>query len=214
MYPTKILIFALALSLIGCTGKTETVEVKNDAGVVTEVYTRNKKDFGKEGTYKAYDDQGKLMEEANYKADKLDGTRTLYYENGAVQSTENYKDGEFAGEFISYDTAGNKSLVGNYVNNEMTGEWQRFYPNGQLMEKVMFEGNEENGPFIEYYADGKLKAEGTYKGGDQENGELLLYDKNGELERKMNCDLGRCVTTWRSEALIKREAEEEKESKM
>lgn len=214
MYQFTCLLLVLFL-LTGCSSKTETVEVKNDAGVVTEVYTRNKKDFSKEGVYKAYDSEGKITEEAIYKNNELDGVRKLYFESGALRSTETYRNGMFEGEFVSYDTAGNKSLVGKYVNNEMTGEWQRFYANGQLMEKVMFADNEENGPFIEYYENGKLKAEGKYKGGDQENGELLLYNENGELERKMDCDLGRCVTTWRSEALIQKEKEEkENESKM
>lgn len=99
-------------------------------------------------------------------------------------------------------------MESNYVKNEMIGKSRRFYKNGQLEEEVTFSNSNENGPFVEYYENGNLKAEGSYKGGDMEDGELKLYDENGVLERKMDCVVGRCTTIWRSEALIEKEAKE------
>lgn len=203
----KLIFLFLIIGCISCSN-TETIEVKNDAGIVTEIYERNKKDFAKEGLYKAFDANGKLMEEAMYKNDTLEGQRKFYYENGNIQAEEIYVNGVFDGEWKGYYKDGKPELQGNYVKNKMVGTWKRFYSEGQLMEEVTFADNNENGPFTEYYANGNLKAEGSYLGGDNENGELKLYNEAGELERKMNCESGRCNTTWRSEALIKKEAEE------
>ncbi len=197
----------LAILLVGCSN-LETIEVKNDAGAIIEVYTRNKKDFAKEGIYKAYDDDGRLTEEAMYQNDTLHGLRRIFFENGNLGAEEIYANGLLEGVYKAYYEDGKQELEGNYVKNEMVGVWKRFYPAGQLMEEVMFSDNNENGPFIEYYENGKLKAEGQYKDGDNEDGELKLYDEMGQLERKMNCTIGRCVTTWRSEALIEKEAQE------
>ena len=197
----------LAILLAGCSNM-ETIEVKNDAGVVVEVYTRNKKDFAKEGIYKAYDDEGRLTEEAMYQNDTLNGLRKIFFENGNVEAEENYTNGIFNGTYKGFYENSKTELEGNYVKNEMVGVWKRFYPTGQLMEEVMFSANNENGPFVEYHENGKLKAEGNYKDGDNEDGELKLYDEMGVLERKMNCAVGRCVTTWRSETLIEKEAQE------
>ncbi len=202
----SILLFFVIL-LTSCSN-TETIEVKNDSGLIIEAYTRNKKDFAKEGIYKAYDDSGKLTEEAVYQNDTLNGLRKIFFENGNVAGEETYSNGIFDGTFKGFYEDGKPELEGNYVKNEMVGVWKRFYPTGQLMEEVMFAANNENGPFIEFYENGKLKAEGTYLNGDSEHGPLKLYDEEGVLERKMDCDKGRCVTTWRSEALIKKEAQE------
>jgi len=201
-------IFLFFVIILTSCGKLETVEVKNEAGAIVESYTRNKKDFAKEGVYKAYDDDGRLIEEAFYKNDTLNGIRKIFFENGNVEAEEIYVNGVFDGVYKGFYNSGKPELEGNYVKNEMVGTWKRFYPTGQLMEEVTFSKNNENGPFVEYYENGKLKAEGNYKDGDNEEGELKLYDEMGVLERKMECTAGRCITTWRSEALIEKEAAE------
>lgn len=201
-------IFLFFTVLLASCSNTETIEVKNDNGVVIESYTRNKKDFAKEGLYKAYDDKGKLTEEAAYSNDTLNGLRKIFFESGNIKTEEIYVGGIFDGVYKVFYEDGKTELEGNYVKNEMEGVWKRFYPTGQLMEEVLFSGNDENGPFVEYHENGKFKAEGTYKNGDNEDGELKLYNEMGVLERKMNCTTGRCVTTWRSEALIEKEAQE------
>ena len=46
------------------------------------------------------------------------------------------------------------------------------------------------------------KAEGTYIDGDNEQGELKLYDEQGELEKIMQCERGICHTTWKKEMSV------------
>jgi len=83
-------------------------------------------------------------------------------------------------------------------------KWKRYYDSGELMEIVNFVENEENGPFVEYYKNGNKKATGNYLDGDNEHGELELFDEQGELIKKMNCNKGICRTSWTKEADTKK----------
>ncbi|MEZ4948958.1 MAG: toxin-antitoxin system YwqK family antitoxin [Saprospiraceae bacterium] len=196
----KIIVFLFILGFLSCSDEYETVEVKHENGTIAEQYTRRKVDFAKEGVYKKFDDQGNLLEEANYSNDTLDGLRVIYFANGKHQVEEHYVKGQFEGPFKSFHEDGNLKLEGVYENNKMTGPWKAYYENGQLKEIVQFEANQENGPFIEYYENGNLKAKGSYLEGDHEHGELELYDESGVLVRKMMCDKGICRTTWEKDS--------------
>lgn len=177
----------------------ELVENTDEEGVLKEQYTVNSKTQTKEGSYKSYDSDGKLIEEAAYKNGALDGERRLYYADGSVQSIETFEAGQHNGRFLNFHENGKVQLQGDYLNGNMEGEWRGYYNNGQLKEVVPFLNNNENGTFVEYHENGNLKAEGTYLNGDNENGELKLYDENGELERIMQCKNGVCETTWTAE---------------
>ncbi|MFN7119390.1 MAG: toxin-antitoxin system YwqK family antitoxin [Saprospiraceae bacterium] len=188
----------MALTLASCKPKTETVETKDEAGNTIR-YERRLNDYAKEGTYLKLNPNGKKLEEAQYKNDTLNGWRILYSENGDTSVAESYKNGAFDGAYRVFHENGKLKLVGQYANNEMMGVWKGYYDNGALKEEVHFEKNQENGPFVEYHPNGKLKAEGTYLNGDFEHGELKLYNENGELVRRMNCDKGVCKTVWSAE---------------
>jgi antitoxin component YwqK of YwqJK toxin-antitoxin module len=194
----------ILLALIGlaaeCGSNLQLVEDKDEEGKVTAQYTIDPKTEQKEGMYKSYDTGGKIIEEAVYKKDQLDGERKVYYEDGSVQSIETFVADEHNGRFLSFYDNGKVELQGDFIDGKMEGEWRSYYRNGQLKEIVPFVNNNENGAFIEYHQNGKLKAEGTYLDGDNENGELKLYDENGQLERIMQCNKGVCKTTWTSEA--------------
>ncbi len=191
------------LLLFFCTAcsSVETIEVKNDAGILTERFTQNKKTKQKEGKRTQYFENGTVMEEAIYQKNILHGERKIYYENGQVQILEQYKEGNFDGAYQAFYNNGQLELEGNYINGSMSGLWTRFYETGEKMEVVTFEENEENGPFTEYHINGQLKAKGAYKDGDNEHGELQLFNEHGQLIKKMNCEIGRCKTTWVKEAI-------------
>ena len=193
-------IFLLSiLAITACNNRLETVNTQDEYGY-TEVYQRDKEDYGKEGVYERYNEKNIKVEEAVYHNDTLSGYRILYYENGDTQIVENYVAGHFDGAFQAYYENGQLEIDGTYADNTMDGPWKRYYKNGQLMEIVTFRNNEENGPFTEYHRNGKLKAEGSYLNGDNEHGELKLYDESGELIRKMNCENGICRTIWSRES--------------
>ena len=186
----------LLFFLFTACSSVETIEIKDDSGVLTERFTQNKKTKQKEGKRIQYFENGKVMEEAHYQKDILHGERKIYYTSGQIQFIEKYKEGDFEGLYQAYYDNGQLELEGTYTNNSMNGPWTRFYETGEKMEVVTFENNEENGSFIEYHINGQLKAKGDYLDGDNEHGPLELFDETGQLIKKMNCDKGRCRTTW------------------
>ena len=194
----KIIICLMMFSLSACKSNLEKVELKEEDGSRVE-YTRKKDTYAKQGLLIRYYPEGGKFEEAHYSNDQLDGKRTIYFSSGKLQIIEHYKAGAFEGPYQLFHENGQVQLEGNYVNNTMSGEWKGYYETGQLKEIVNFENNEENGPFIEYHENGNLKAEGTYLDGDNEHGELKLYDKSGALEKTMDCVKGVCRTSWTRE---------------
>ena len=180
--------------LLGACKRTETVE--SEASGLLEKYSVDKKTRVKKGPYQKFETDGTLVETATYVNDALDGVRTIYFASGEPEIVEKYEAGILAGPYLSYYDNNQLEIEGQYHAGVMEGEWHRYYRSGQLMETVQFENNEENGPFIEYHENGKLKAEGQYYHGDNEHGLLKLYDENGDLMRRMECDSGICHTVW------------------
>ena len=189
------------LFLFTACSSVETIEIKNPSGVLTERFTQDKKTKQKEGKRIQYFENGAIMEESIYQKNILHGERKIYYENGQLQFLEQYKEGNFDGLYQAYYDNSNIELEGNYINGSMNGLWTRFYETGEKMEVVAFEDNEENGPFTEYHANGQIKAKGSYQNGDNEQGELQLFNEAGDLIKKMNCENGRCKTTWVKEVV-------------
>lgn len=190
-------ILSVSLLFSACSNiEKSKIEIKDEQGNVVEEYEIDLQDSAKDGSYKKFYADGQIYEEGFYEKGVLNGTRKLYYPSGKLQTEEVYSNGYFEGIWTSYWENGQKKLVGKYVDNAMEGEWKAFYDDGKLKEVVSFENNLENGPFIEYFPNQNIKAKGYYKDGDQEDGELLLYNENGELIKKMDCNLGLCKTTW------------------
>jgi antitoxin component YwqK of YwqJK toxin-antitoxin module len=197
----RYLAFYILLLAFSCARKVETIETKNEFGYTIK-YSRSKTDFAKQGAYTSFYPTGIKYEEANYINDTLHGERKLYFESGALEVLENYNMGSFISPYKRFFENGKVQQEGSYENNVATGEWKKYYQNGQLEESVTLDNNEENGPFQEFYENGNLKAEGAYKGFDEdssrprEHGLLKLYNEEGILIKKMNCNLGICRTIW------------------
>lgn len=150
----------------------------------------------KQGVAKEYDPAGNVSFEETYVDDQLEGTRTLYHENGQKIVEETYTNNQYDGPYATWDSLGNKASEGYYEAGKAARDWTFYYPNGQIKEVVRFADNRENGPFREYYEDGTPKATGHYKGGDREDGILHLYATTGDLERVLRCSVALCQTVW------------------
>ncbi|MCF8244441.1 MAG: toxin-antitoxin system YwqK family antitoxin [Saprospiraceae bacterium] len=177
----------------------DTVENKDESGKLIEKFTLNKKTQKKEGAYFAFYASGQKKEESFYLNDSLNGERKLFYENGQIESITTHANGMFEGKYQKYNETGKLLNEGQYVNNEMSGVWKKWYDTGELQEEVTFVANQENGPFKEFFKNGKLETEGVYVEGENEQGELKIYDENGELTQKMYCEFGNCAETWSKE---------------
>jgi len=201
----KNIIFSIftACLLLSCSDSYELVNKYDDQQRLSESFQIDKKSGLMEGTYTKYFPNGKVEQLAEYKRNKLDGQRVLFYENGDTLIIETYENAEYQGVYKSFYADGVLESVGQYSEGAMNGQWKFYYDNKQLKEEVGFVNNEEDGPFVEYHKNGKLKAKGTYKtteenidSSNREHGPLEMYDEEGELFKKMDCVLGVCRTTW------------------
>ena len=190
------LLAILVIVLFSSCEKLDRVERRNDAGIVVERYSRDPVDSTRSGLYEAFDDNGLLIERAEYDRDQLNGERRLYFPSGELQYVETYEGGKYQGPYKAYYPDGTLQLEGQYVDDVALGLWTGYYPDGEKKEEVTFADNAENGPFREWYSNGAIKAEGNYADGDKEQGELLLYDLQGKVQKRMYCEAGICRTVW------------------
>ena len=194
-----ITLIAFTLVLYSCNSIEKKQEYDEDGILFLEYYEDSKTGL-KEGEYKVFYSDGTPSEISSYKGGVLVGTRILYNEKGGVQTQETYNaSGTIDGEFKTFYLDGTLLQEGKYINGEMEGVWKTYYPSGTLKEEVTFLKNNENGPFVEYSEKGVILAKGAYKDGDFEHGPLELFDEEGVMYRKMNCDKGICSTTWLKE---------------
>lgn len=188
----------LFLLLLACSD-TAVVEVRDEAGVITERYTVRKADSVRHGPAEVFDLDGVLIEEAHYVEGEIEGVRKRYYADGILQAEETLRAGRLHGPYRSYYPDGALETESEYVDHDIEGKLIGYYRDGAKKEEVTMSGSLAIGPFREWHPNGALKAEGEYVMGGKEDGELLLYDRDGELERKMNCEVGLCRTTWPAE---------------
>ena len=185
--------------IVSCSPPEQWVREYDEEGRLVEEYTLDPRDSSIHGLFHRYYESGAKFETAEYAHGILHGQRTIFYKSGETEIIEHYNNGTFVGPFESFYSNGQLEIVGLYQDGVMTGIWKRYYNSGELMEEVAMAENNENGPFTEYYKNGNLKAQGSYKDGDNEHGSLKLYNEQGELTRKMECNLGVCHTIWKSE---------------
>ncbi len=187
--------FSIVFLAANCEDKLEWLEEREN-GVLVQRY-QHKGDSVMHGIYEAYYPSGELFERAQYKNGILHGEKKFFFPNGEIQSIEHHENGQYHGSYMLFDSTGQVLQEAKYERDKTVGVLKNYYPNGQLRESVHFEAGIENGPFKEYHPNGALKAEGTYRDGDFEHGLLKLYDEQGILKRKMNCENGVCRTIWK-----------------
>lgn len=194
MKPTLCIL--IGLSLLACR-HSGSIEIKNKEGqIVQRIKLFGDTTEGKNGIYERFDDMGKKLDSSIYIKGKLEGEKKIF-QDGVLYSIEYHKNDLYEGPYKVYYPNGQIQLEAFYSNNEMTGTLKSYYPSGAIKEIVEMKSNQENGPFKEFYENGSKKAEGQYKNGPNEDGELMLYDSLGTLIRRMNCLEGICHTIWK-----------------
>jgi len=96
-----------------------------------------------------------VMMKENYKNNKLNGLKSIYYENGELAETQEYINGIMHGENFVYGANGNLLQYYNYKEGTLHGLTKIYNPKGDLTQ----EGNYRNGlrdGIWKYYEDGKV----------------------------------------------------------
>lgn len=187
----------LAITAISCSDLS-TIKDYNEDGSIYRTYQVDK-DSLIQGKYIVYyeGDKNQVFEEANYIDGKLNGERALYYENGVAEIKEFYADDVLIDTVMVYYPSGQIKRKSSYDAGVLSGKVLSYYETGTLKEEATFVNNMENGPFTEYHPNGQPKWKGSFLNGDSEFGELLAYNEEGTLIRKMMCDSNAvCSTFW------------------
>ena len=193
-FQIQTLLGILAVVLITSCG-SNMIEERDDQGRLVAEYEM--RDGVKHGKFVGYHPDGSIFEESTYINGQVHGIRSLFFEgNKKIQTSETYVNGVMDGLFEEYHINGQVSFTGLFVNDAMDGVWKKYNEVGQLIEEVTFKDSEENGPFKEYHTNGQLAAVGGYLNGDYEHGPLQIFNEQGELIKKMDCNKGICQTSW------------------
>ena len=145
-----------------------------DKGILhTEVEAEN---HLKNGTFRRYAEDSKLLEECYYKKDKLDGNYKRFHEITPVINTSNNtrggtNTGTSAGLLAEKTTYNNGLRIGNYTS---------FYEDSKPKEKSNFANQELDREVLTYYPNGNKKAESFFSGGKPVK-TWLYYHENGNL---------------------------------
>ena len=97
-------------------------------------YIQILKDFKKEGTWKKFNEQGKVYEEINFKDDELNGPSTTYtYRTGRVLKKLNYKEGEMEGKQEYFYNNGKPKMTTVYHNGTQTIGTEEWTESGEKL---------------------------------------------------------------------------------
>lgn len=127
---------------------------------------------------KHYDD-GSIKEIAEYDRDKLNGTRTVYFQSGSVDWEAEYKDGIEHGFFVDYSEDGVIKETGTYLNGKADGTFKKYYNQDQLKSECGYSNGIEDGDFKSYHLNGKIKMKAFFRSGKSQW--YKEYDDTGKL---------------------------------
>jgi TonB family protein len=129
------------------------------------------KNFQKQGTWKYWNEAGKLEKTIVYKDDKKNGKFVFYYDNG------------------------DKAEEGNYVIDKKDGEWKNWYKGNIISEESHFDAGKRTGIRKNWYINGQLMEQGEY------DNDVIVYDwtwfDNGKPKEVKSYKNGLADGTWR-----------------
>lgn len=139
------------------------------------------KDGRKDGTFKWYDDEGRVKEEKSYKGGKLDGAHKTYYPTGAVEREVNYRDGKQDGKELSYDFDGTLRRDHTYKDGKQVGKQFTFLEGTyELYETAYYnEYGQKDGDYSSVFTFGLPHVLGHYKNG-QKDGQWIEIAESGD----------------------------------
>lgn len=130
-------------------------------------------------------ENGGILSEGMYKNQLKDSVWFNYTSFGALSSKENFKLNKLNGEKIIYYTEGqieNNILITlsltNYLNDEVNGIYSEFFSSGKLKTKGAYNKGLKERDWFVYHPNGQLEKKVSYVNG-LENYWVYTFDKNG-----------------------------------
>jgi len=131
-----------------------------------------------DGITKIYSDQGKLIEEYDYK-NAIIQTYTSYDLTGKViYQTKTIGKKEI--DLVLYHPTGNIKRQGKLDEGQMEGNWKEMNENGYIINEKNYKSGKLHGAVIYYHDNGKIKRQYQYKD-DLLDGPYTEYYSNGKI---------------------------------
>lgn len=123
----------------------------------------------RQGLWKYYSYAGYLLQDINYKDNKMHGECTWYYAStGKIRIKSTYFDGKRDGEYVSYYFNGQTQTEGEYNYGKRTGTWTNYYnTTGETKSTGLYINGRQNGLWKYYLSNGKLQKTVEYNNGQQ-----------------------------------------------
>lgn len=142
----NVLFGEVTVKVEGNANNRKVIYYENDKIIAKEIYDEDGnliKKTGKipDGVVKAYDDYGNLRAKAQYKNNKLNGTKKEYSETGALESESFFIDGKQEGIAKAYFDDGSLESFATWKNNKKEGVAKTYYPTGKLREEAYYEND-------------------------------------------------------------------------
>lgn len=177
----RILILIVSICSFSCEFKnnySRKIIVEKDLKTnYTEEYTLND-DKEKDGFFRIYENE-KLIYDAEYKENKINGIIRKYDYYGNLSKYEFYKNGIKEGTSIKFREPGLIESILTFKKDTLNGKCWEFYPNGFIKYLYHYKDGFNIGSNYDFYPNGFLA---KYKYFDYE-GKLAFYreyDKNGK----------------------------------
>lgn len=187
--------------------ETETLEKRDSLYIENDTLTKNGKIINmfmpsknvesqgevingkREGIWKFFREDGKLIETVTYKEGYKHGENLTYSDIGKSIEVRRYDKALLHGEQLTYWEDGKTLKIrDNYLRGVRSGVFLEYFENGKLSKRITYEHSKKNGKFDEYDFIEKLNkhyktVEGVYKM-DKKNGVWRYWDFHYDITQK------------------------------
>ena len=144
------------------------------------------------GLWSAWHSNGQPKSDIEYRAGRMQGPASIFFQSGHLQYKTNYKQDQHHGSYAEfYDNADNsKHFIGTHFENQRFGLWQEWSENEILVSEINYNDGQMNGPASYYHSyDGALDYTTVYSDG-KHHGPYVKYHFPRPLKGITNADLG------------------------
>ncbi|MBN2669593.1 MAG: toxin-antitoxin system YwqK family antitoxin [Bacteroidales bacterium] len=136
----------------------------------------------KDGLWKFYGTDGKLVVETNYEKGIINGKQTKYYRNGNKMEEIDLINGKKDGLWTRYFENGKERMKARMINDKRNGLLYVYYPSGKYYCKGRYENNLKTGPWVYYNEDGSIKRETEFINGHADDQEQIDEETTKMIE--------------------------------
>jgi len=136
----------------------------------------------KDGLWKYYAVDGRLVMEITYSNGVKNGKELTYWSNGKVMQEKNWKNGVEDGLWAQYFQNGSNKLKTRMVNGKRDGLYYVYYPNGHYYAKGAYKNNLRDGRWIYADTEGKVTRDTEYTNGIPADQDKIDKETTRKLE--------------------------------